>query len=796
MANSDGFNSSEMMYPAVTTGEAPQPIMHVAQFPAAAPAVGGPSRGPELLHGGFNQTWLVNCLRRRWVSAMLLGMLFAFAAALLLLWLFPLSSSITALVHVQQEQEDLMNKKERFSPQELEVFQETQAALIKSQFVLQSALNRRDISQLQAVIKEEPDPITWLQDELFVGFQGETLMLRYDGEEDSEEMKRIVDAILDAYENEVVGKDRIRSGEMKENLAKLHRELDKELSEKIEKYNTLSEEIGGAESPIAQSVLSMLINEVREIQRQILDKKQELVEISITRAVAEQQATSPAALEAAVKEALADDPMLESYRAEEFAITQQLRAQKAAAKQGTSAQIKRLENTLRALQIELDSYRRQAEQELRKEFKSAPNDMLDTLMTEYRLRYVNITNEIAELEAKYEEKVAEIEQKGVRNGELAMLESEIEQLQEIESEMEFKLRSWKIQDQAAEDQFIVLQKATALEKINTWQRYTLAGLGAIAAFCATCYGVALVEFRRRRLNSASDMDEGLGLRVLGVLPPVTSRKAMAPGSMLAAQLAESIDNVRATLMHDSTSRKRQVVLVTSPETMEGTTTVASHLALSLARAGRRTLLVDGDVREPSLHKLFGMPLEDGFCELLRSDIDIADAIRPTNSEGLWLLSAGHCDMDAIHALATDQPQPIFEKLREEFDFIIIDGAPVLGLSDTVSIGQHVDGAILTVLRDHSEVRKVYQAMELMKSMGIRLIGSVVNGIPLKADRRIARLHKNEAKQPRKLPAAKKTEKSKTEAKPESPAVNLDDFEASSDEVDLDFDDLGLEGLDK
>jgi succinoglycan biosynthesis transport protein ExoP len=262
----------------------------------------------------------------------------------------------------------------------------------------------------------------------------------------------------------------------------------------------------------------------------------------------------------------------------------------------------------------------------------------------------------------------------------------------------------------------------------------------------------MMEFGRRRLNGPEQLDEGLGIRVLGSLPSVSARKAMGAGSTVAAQLSESIDNVRATLMHDSTSQKRQVILISSPVTMEGSTTVASHLALSLTRAGRRTLLVDGDVREPSLHKLFGMPLGDGLCEVLRSETDVTDAIRATNTEGLWLLTAGQCDMDAVHALATDQPQPIVDKLREEFDFIIIDGAPILGLSDTLSLGQYVDGAILTVLRDHSEIRKVYQAAELLKSLGIRLIGTVVNGVPIKTDRRVTRLHRQAAKQPRKLPA--------------------------------------------
>ena len=299
----------------------------------------------------------------------------------------------------------------------------------------------------------------------------------------------------------------------------------------------------------------------------------------------------------------------------------------------------------------------------------------------------------------------------------------------------------------------VLQNAVPKEQINNFERLAIAALGGLAAFGLTCYGVALFEFRRRRLNGPADIDEGLGIRVLGALPPVSSRKAMTAGSAVAAQLSESIDNVRATLMHDSATRARQVVLVTSAASMEGSTTTASHLALSLTRAGRRTLLIDGDLREPSLHKLFGMPVEDGLSELLRSEIEVSDALRPTNTEGLWLLTAGQCDMDAIHALAADQLQPVFGKLREEFDFIIIDGAPVLGLADTLSIGQYVDGAILTVLRDHSEIRQVYKAAEMLKTMGIRLIGSVVNGVTSKADRRVARLHRMEAQAQRKLAAA-------------------------------------------
>ena len=802
MANNDGFSSSEIMYPAVTTqGGVTHPMMPATPYAAQSrPAFGGPaSRGPELLYGAFDQTWLINCLRRRWLMAILMGALFAGAVALFLLWLFPLSSSITAMVHVQPEQTDVMEDQKEISPQQLEIFLETQASQIKSAFVLRSALTPNKISQLNAVVKEEPDPITWLQEELRVSFQGENIVVSFDGEEDSEEMKKIVDAVLEAYKAEVLGKENMLSQEMREKMAKLHEELLTELEAKINKYQTLSQELGGAESEVASSQLKLLVNEIAQIQRQIIIQKQTLVEISVNRALAEQEAKSVTAVEQMVAQELEKDPMIANFKAEEYNYTVQIRALKARSKRGASPQIKSLENSLAQLRRESSEYLRQTKAQIRESVKRAPNDFLARVMMEYKLRKANIESELAKLEAQYEEKKEEIQQKGIRNSDLSILESEIEQLQEIESEMDYKLRSWKIQSGAAKASFRVLQPANALERINTVQRYALAALGGVAAFCATCYCVALIEFRRRRLNGASDMDEGLGLRVLGVLPSISSRKAMAPGSLIGAQLSESIDNVRATLMHDSTSSKRQVVLVTSPATMEGSTTVASHLALSLTRAGRRTLLIDGDIREPSLHKLFGMPLEDGFCEVLRSDIDVADVIRPTNTEGLWLLSAGHCDMEAIHALATDQPQPIFEKLREEFDFIIVDGAPVLGLSDSISIGQHVDGAILTVLRDHSEVRQVYQSIELLKSMGIRLLGSVVNGVPLKADRRIARLHSSNAKKPRKIAETKSQKAAATSA-----TKNVDDAASATDDVtvdfndaefkddrEIDFDDLGL-----
>jgi len=765
MANHDSeVSRSEVMYPAATTnGEASKSMVPATPvtLPAMPPPGGGfLPRGPEILTGPFNQMWFLNCLRRKWLPATLLGALAAVVVGGLLLVLFPVSSSVTAILELKSSSDEASYGNRRTSPltaREFELFRQSQLTLFKSQFVLKAALAPRSIAELEAVIKEGDDAVAWLTEGLKVNFpnKGNILQIQYDGEESSEDMVKIINSVIDAYMQEVLFKDNTRSAVQTDKLRELREKTKKELLEKINRHQKLAKELGGGDTPMAHTMLAMLRSEINTINMEIRKAEEELMNLEVNKTLAMQQARSPVAMEAAVEEALAQDPMMANFKDQKSAMAQQLRQLQSIAKGGNSKQIKSLRQRYQQIEIEEKRYQQVAESEIRDKLKQAPNDGLAALMAEYVMRKEGTSKKLAELRELHEEKMEEVLRKGETSGAVALLESDIEQLREVVRDMDFQLRSEDVNEQTATDRVRVMQPAYPSEKINALKRYMIAVLGGIAAFCATCYGVALLEFRGRRLNSPVDVDEGLGIRVLGVLPSVSSRKAMAQSNVITAQLSEAIDNVRATLMHDSTSWSRKVVLVTSPASMEGCTTVASHLALSLSRAGRRTLLVDGDLREPALHKLFGMPVEDGLSEMLRSEIEVSDAIRPTNTKGLWLITAGQCDMEAIHALAADQLQPIFEKLRTEFDFIIIDGAPVLSLSDSLSIGQHVDGAILTVLRDHSSVPQIHKAAELLKSMGIHLIGSVVNGVTSKADRRVARLHGLEAQRQRQLPTAEK-----------------------------------------
>src|SRR5262249_36273518 len=189
---------------------------------------------------------------------------------------------------------------------------------------------------------------------------------------------------------------------------------------------------------------------------------------------------------------------------------------------------------------------------------------------------------------------------------------------------------------------------------------------------------------------------------------------------------ESIDAIRTVLLRDPDANR--VLMVTSAEGGEGKTTLAGHLAGSLARAGRKTLLLDGDLRQPSVHQLFEVAQMPGFSELVMAEVEIGDAVQPTTVENLSVMPAGQWDREVLQALARDGLTGLLEKLKEEFDFIIVDSHPVLGATDSLLVGQHADAVILAVLSEVSQTTLVYAASQRLSSLGIRVLGAVVNGL--------------------------------------------------------------------
>ena len=257
----------------------------------------------------------------------------------------------------------------------------------------------------------------------------------------------------------------------------------------------------------------------------------------------------------------------------------------------------------------------------------------------------------------------------------------------------------------------------------------IGGAGAMGVFGLVLFGIAFLEFRSRKISMPDEVTHGLGLNVIGTVPAMPTRPGKNPSQdqLWQNQLNESVDAIRTVLLHNARHESHRVIMVTSASGGEGKTTLASQLGASLARAWKRTLIIDGDLRHPATHKLFDVPQEPGLSEILRGEIEVPDAVRATAFSRLWVLPAGNGDTHAIQALAQDSVAAIFESLKQQYDFIIVDSPPVLPVTDSLLLGQHVDGVLFSILRDVSRAPAIYAAQQKLAPMRVRTLGAVVLG---------------------------------------------------------------------
>src|SRR5437773_7947389 len=201
---------------------------------------------------------------------------------------------------------------------------------------------------------------------------------------------------------------------------------------------------------------------------------------------------------------------------------------------------------------------------------------------------------------------------------------------------------------------VSLNQEAALAKRDNKRQIAATALAPVLVMLLVCFAVAWWEHRARRIHTADEVTSGLGMRIVGTVPPLSARTVQAEGTgQPADSFQEAIDGIRTVLLRDAATQGTRIVMVTSAVHGEGKTTLAGHLATSLARSGRRTLLLDGDLRKPAAHQLFEVDLQPGFSEVLLEEIGLAAAIRPTPLDSLSVMPAGQWDRTVLQALARD-----------------------------------------------------------------------------------------------------------------------------------------------
>lgn len=192
--------------------------------------------------------------------------------------------------------------------------------------------------------------------------------------------------------------------------------------------------------------------------------------------------------------------------------------------------------------------------------------------------------------------------------------------------------------------------------------------------------------------------------------------------------AEAYRALRTNLSFHSLDQPIRALVVTSPAGGEGKSTTAANLAVAMAQSGRRTILVDCDLRRPTLHELFGLDMSPGLTSLALDEV--ADLpLQKTAVDGLWLLSSGPKPPNPADLLGANRMDGIIAQLLERADFVLFDAPPVMAAADATILGAKVDGILLVIQagktrRDHSE-----RARELLEKARVRIVGVTLTNAP-------------------------------------------------------------------
>jgi receptor protein-tyrosine kinase len=201
-----------------------------------------------------------------------------------------------------------------------------------------------------------------------------------------------------------------------------------------------------------------------------------------------------------------------------------------------------------------------------------------------------------------------------------------------------------------------------------------------------------------------------------------------PSSGLSESFRATLASILST-NHDGTHPR--VLVVTSSRPMEGKTTVVSNLGIALAEIGHKVLLIDGDLRRPRLHKVFGEINSWGLSDVLREknaieDLPLDVLVKKTAVPRLSLLASGTCADNVFGLLCSGRMARLFPRFREEFDYVLVDAPPCLEFADARIMARYSEKLLLVVRADYTDRRTAQAAVQRLQLDGIPVMGVIFN----------------------------------------------------------------------
>jgi capsular exopolysaccharide synthesis family protein len=691
----------------------------------------GPPQEPEsAADAGAGASPYLHAFRRRWLLASSIGVLCA-ALAGPAVWLSHTPRyTASSLLHVASTQRPILfTTADRGT--DFNVYKNTQLQYLRSRFVLIAALRQQPVAKLPTV-QAEPDPVAWLAERVQVYFPGEAEVMQVSlSGENREEVAALVNAVVDAYMAEVVDVEQKQRQQRLDDLDRLYTDTESQLRNRRTELRQLVSQLGTGDSQTLTLKQQIMLQQFSAFRSELVSTQFRLMRLNgefKVKKTAREKADGFVVSDADLEAAAGRDPQtlqlkLEEARLREYVAGATDVAQPTVAARYSSRQQRELEGVRQKLAARRET--------LRDELRRQRLGQLDEEIRQLDLEVATLAEQQKRLQQDVDRTSKEAEKIGGSSIDVEMQRAEISLLEKLLSNIADEREKLRI-ELRSKPRITVVQRAEVPQTADRSRKLQLTVFAAMLGLLVPIGGIVWWDSRGQRVNTPLEVSQGIGLNVIGAMP-VIPPQAINPKSVARrheqwrAMFAEAVNGIAARLLRHAEREQMRVILVSSAMGGEGKTTLASHLAMSLAHIGHRTALVDFDLRRPSVDEILDLPLSPGIGEVLRNEAPLEEAVRPTGDPNLFVVTAGRWSRGEIGFLANGATAALFDGLRTRFDFVIVDGSPILPVADTRFICRHADGVVLSILRDVSRVPKILAACEILAAFRVRNLGAVVTG---------------------------------------------------------------------
>ncbi len=379
-------------------------------------------------------------------------------------------------------------------------------------------------------------------------------------------------------------------------------------------------------------------------------------------------------------------------------------------------------------------HRQQVSEEAVIRQKDVDRQMVENFLDRTRRRNALASQREKQLQKNFDEQKQQAFDLNAKAAEFTALQADLDRSERLFNLIEDRIKDIHVSEDTGTVIPSVIEVARPGDTPVRPDKKRIIGMGLILGLVLGIGIVLGLDTLDQRIRSAEEVTALLGVPVLGLVPNISQQESpsMRGRKVLlepTSDISEAYRTIRTAVYFAARDEKTKKLLITSPAPGDGKTTSASNLAIAMAQAGQRVLLLDADFRRPTQHKIFDIKPEFGLSSVMSGLAPLEKAIYRTEVENLHLLPCGPLPSNPSEILNGQAFADLLEGLERKYDHIVIDSPPVAPVTDARILGALCDETILVVRAEKSTRRLTEIARDSLLSVGANLLGVIVNDVP-------------------------------------------------------------------